>query len=141
MATTLGAAVAFGFTGTDGIAATALTGKILLQSVELETTADEEQVRSAVGELVNRTFYNIGDKAALEFIATGATIAAARTNTALQAPGTIISITACADIPALVKTNWIVLPGAKVSGSNTSAKRMTLAIEAHAGITAAATAS
>lgn len=134
----LGVPISFGFSGTDGIAATPFTGKIILQSAEYSDTADEEQVRDAAGALCNRNFYNPGSKAQLEYIVTGATIAAARTNTALQAPGTIISITACADIPALVKTNWIVVGEPKVSGSNTSGKRVTLNLEAHAGITAAA---
>ncbi len=134
----LGTAVNFAFTGADGIASAELTGKILLQSAEHEPTSDEEQVRDAAGKLVTRSFYNPGDKATLEYIPKGATIAAAVTNTALPAVGTIMSVTACESMPSLVKTNWVVVPGGKVSGSNTTAKKITLSLEAHSGITAVA---
>ena len=140
MATTiLGAAVNFGFTGTDGIAeSTILTGKIILQSADIELASDEEQVRDAAGVLASRAFYNPSSKATLEYIPTGASISASLTNTTLPAIGSILSITACANIPSLVKTNWVVVPGGKISGSNTSAKKITINLEAHAGITAAA---
>lgn len=134
-----GAAVNFGFTGTDGIAESNLTGKMQLQSADYESTADEEQIRDADGDLVNRTFYNLGFKATLEYIPSGADIATAVTNTALIAVGTVINITACASLPALVASSWVVVPGGKITGSNTSAKRITLPLEKHAGITAAAT--
>lgn len=136
----VGVAVNFGFTGTDGIAeSTILTGKMLLQSADLENTSEEEQVRDADGDLVNRAFYNPGFRATLEYIPTGSSLANAITASALPTVGSILSITACANIPALVKTNWIVMPGVKIAGSNTSAKRITLNLESHAAITAAVT--
>lgn len=137
---TLGLPVNFGFTGTDGIAATEFTGKIILQNVDYSEEYDEEQVKTAVGTLATRHFYNESQKATLEYIITGATVAAARTNSALPAVGTIVNITTCADLPAMVKTNWIVMPGGKIGGSNTSGKRVSLNLEAHPGITAVATA-
>ena len=137
--TTLGAAVNFGFTGTDGIAeSTTLTGKILLQSADTELAADEEQVRDSTGTLAARTFYNPYAKASLEYIPTGATKSAAQTNTTLPAIGSILSITACASIPSLIKTNWIVMPGGKITHSNTGSAKISLPLESHAGITTAA---
>lgn len=139
-ATVLGSAVNFGFTGTDGIAeSTILTGKIILQSADYSAGADEEQIRSAVGDVVTRSFYNAHNKATLEYVATGASKSAAQTNSTIPTPGTILSITACASIPGLVKTNWVVVGEPKVSLSNTTAARVSLNLEAHAGVTAAAT--
>ncbi len=133
-----GKSVNFAYTGTDGIAATLLTGKMQLQSTDLSNSTDEEQIKDSLGALVNRTFYNPGFKATLEYIPSGAAASDAITNTALTAIGTIVSITACANVPDLIKTNWIVL-GFKISGSNTTAKKVTLELEAHSGITAALT--
>jgi hypothetical protein len=135
----LGTPCNFGFTGTDGIAATEFTGKIILQSADHEMTSDEEQIRDATGALVTRNFYNPGDKATLEYIPTGAAISNAVTNTALPAIGAIINITACASMPSLQKSNWVVVPGGRISGSNTAAKKITLNLEAYSEITAAAT--
>lgn len=133
-----GVAVNFGFTGTDGIAeSTILTGKMQLQSADYEATGDEEQVRDSDGDLVNRSFYNLGFKASLEYIPSGTDLSGAQTNTALPAVGAVLSITACASLAALVKSNWVVVPGGKITGSNTTAKRITLPLESHAGITAA----
>ncbi len=129
-----GKAVNFGFTGTDGIAATLFTGKIQLQNADLAASTDQEEVRDSVGAFVNRTFYNPGFKATLTYIPSGTAASDAITNTVLSVIGTIISITACANIPDLIKTNWVIL-GCKISGSNTKAKEVTLDLEAHAGIT------
>ncbi len=134
-----GVAVNFGFTGTDGIAeSTILTGKMQLQEADLENTSDEEQVRDALGALTNRSFYNPGFKASLRYVPSGAAVSNAVTNTTIPVQGTILSITACASMPDLVKTNWVVVGGVKVSGSNTKAKEVSLNLEAHAGITAVA---
>lgn len=139
MATTIGKPVSFAFSNIEGVSeATYLTGKIILQSADFEDTADEEQVRSGTGALVSRNFYNLGYKANLEYIPTGSTLAGVTANVALPAIGTILNITASPDIPSLIKTNWCVVPGGKIAGSNTSAKKITLPIEAHAGITVAA---
>lgn len=136
MATQSGAFVVFGFTGTDGIAATGLTGNILLQSHSFEHTHDEVQIKGATGNLVTRVLYNEGSKATLEVIATGSSVANARTakTTLLALKDTIINITACADAPELVLSNWLVV-GTSASGSNTDAHKVTLNLEAHAGIT------
>ena len=65
MATQTGSVVVFGFTGTDGIAATGLTGNGIFVEADFEHGHDEEQIRNAAGDLVNRTFYNLHKKAIL----------------------------------------------------------------------------
>lgn len=137
MATILGTAVNFGFTGTNGITITGMSGT-LLQSADLTNQADVEEVRDGDGDVVARAFYNQSFDASLEYVVTGTSIADSITNTALQTPGTIIVITACAGMPALIQTNWVVEPGVKASGTNTTVKRITLPLKRHAGVTAAA---
>jgi hypothetical protein len=135
----LGAAVNFGFTGTDGIAATALTGKILLQGATYGKTSDEFQVLNSLGVLVTRNFFNPGFKATLDYVITGANAATAMTNTDVPDVGTIIDITACASLPGLDKTNWVVVSEPTVTSSNNGAARVSLSLESHASVTAAAT--
>jgi hypothetical protein len=138
MPTQLGAAVNFGFAGTDGIASSLLTGKMFLQSSDYSKSADEEQVRDGEGALVNRTFYNPGEKASLEYVPKGSTKANAISNTTIPDVGTLVVITACENLPALVKTNWVVVGEPKITKGSNNAAKITLALEAHAGITAAA---
>jgi hypothetical protein len=136
-----GTAVNFGFTGTNGIAITGINGT-LLQSAETSAHADKEEVRNAVGDIVNRDWYDQHTKATLEWVITGTGLANAIVNTALAGltPGTIIVITACASMPDLVATTWEVMDGASIKGSNTNAKRYSVPLEKRAGITAAASA-
>lgn len=135
----LGTAVNFGFTGTDGIAeATILTGKILLQSIEYSKAADEEQAKSAVGALVSRNFYNAYEKATLEYEIGTDTLSNARTASTVPAPGTILDITACADLPDLIASNWVVVGEPKISGTASGPKRVTINLEQHAGVTGVA---
>lgn len=139
MATQYGIPINFGFaTTTDGITITGISG-YLLQSADHTKQADIFEVRDADGDMANRTFYNFNDEASLEVIITGTNLAAAITNTALQTPGTILVISACANMPSLVATNWQVEPGHKVSGSNIDAKKITVPLKKFAGITAATT--
>lgn len=139
----LGTAVNFGFAGTSNglteTTTTVLNGKFLLQSVDVSKAADEEQVRDSSGALVSRNFYNAHSKATLEYIVKGASLTAARSNSTVPAAGTLINISACADMPDLVSTHWVVTSEPKISGSNTSGKRVTLALESHDNVTAAAT--
>jgi hypothetical protein len=74
----------------------------------------------------------------MEFVITGAGAADALTQTTIVTsinPGDILVVTACAALPALVKTNWEVLSGPKVAGSNKDAKKFTVNVRASAGIT------
>lgn len=135
MATVLGTAVNFGFQGTNGI--TGLATGYLLQNVDHTKQADVEEIRDADGDVNSRVFYNANEQATLEVVVTGTNLAASLTNTTLQAAGTIISITACTSAQDLVQTNWVV-ESSRLSGSNTNAKRVTLELRRHAGVTAAA---
>jgi cell division GTPase FtsZ len=136
MATQLGTAVNFGFVGVNGI--TGLTTGYMLQNVDHTKQADVEEVRDPDGDVVSRVFHNANETATLECVVTGSSLSAALSNTALNAAGAIVSITACPNVPELVQTNWVV-ETSRLSGSNTTAKRVTLELRRHAGITAAAT--
>lgn len=137
-----GTPVNFGFTGTmdpaggQGIAITGLVGT-LLQSAEQTKVGECEKVRDGNGNDVVHAWSNIHDEATLEYIVAGADMGGAITNTttALQTPGTILTITACLSMPSLIDTTWEVQSGAKVSGSNTTAKKVTLPLHKLPGIT------
>ena len=139
MATINGTAVNFGFQGTNGITITGVNGW-LMQSAEHTKAADLEVVRDGLGEEITHGWYNIHDEATLEVVITGTGLGNSLTNTALKSPGTILVITACTSVPELVATNWEVQAGCKVSGSNTSAKRLSCPIKKFTNITAAASA-
>lgn len=136
MATNLGTAVNFGFTGTDGVTITGYTG-YLLQSGDLTRTADRAEIQDAAGETKSVVIFNQSDEATLEFVYYGTGIAAAKTNTALKTPGALVVISACASMPDLVQTTWQ-LVSHKISGGNTDAKKASLTLKLHAGVTAAA---
>lgn len=138
MATQTGIKVVFGYTGTDGIAATGLTGTMLFQSHDYEATREKVKLRGASGNTVTKIRHDESKNATLEVIPSSATdVAGARTSkaTLLALDGTILNITACADAPELIDTNWMV-EGAKATGSNVGEHKVTLTLENHDGITA-----
>jgi len=141
MATINGTAVNFGFTGSNGIAITGISGT-LLQSAEQSKAADVESARNGAGDIVTRGHYDVHDEAQLEWVITGTGLANAITNTSLSslAPGTIIVISACASMPDLVATSWEVQSGVKIVGGNTNFKKLSVTIHKRSGITAAASA-
>lgn len=131
-----GTPVNFGFTGANGLTVTGVNGT-LLQSVDYSAEADHEDVRAGQGDIVSRNWFDQHLKATLEWVITGTGIANAIVNTAIAAltPGTIITISACASVPDLVATNWEVVSGASIKGSNTNNKRLSVPLEKRAGIT------
>ena len=140
MATQTGKYLNVGFSGADGIAATGLTGTMLLQSSSYEAADTEAQTFGASGDLVNRTFTNPMKKATLEVIPSDATnvAGAISAQTSLLAlRHTILNITACASAPELIDSHWFVV-STKSAKSNTDASKVTLELEQHAGITVAA---
>ena len=139
MATINGTAVNFGYTGTNGIAITGISGT-LLQSTDRSKAADVESARSGVGDIVARGWYDIHEEATLEWIITGTNLAAAVTNTTFTGigPGDFIVITACASEPGLVAT-WEVQSAPKITGSNTTFKKISVTIHKRSGVTAVAT--
>lgn len=110
----------------------------LFQSIDHEKTADTEDVRDENGSLAARYHYNPGEKATLVYFAasiTGTnTLADAILKTTIPAKGVIVTVAACTQYPALNNTAWEVM-SAKMKGTNTSAKEITLDVEFHAAIT------
>jgi hypothetical protein len=139
MATVNGTPVNFGFTGTNGITITGLSGT-LLQNVDQAKAADVENTKNGVGDVVTRGWTDIHDEATIEFVVTDSSSqAAARTATTLSSlvPGAFIAITACASRPDLVAT-WEVQAGAKVIGGNVNAAKISVPLHKRAGVTAVA---
>ena len=138
-----GIPVNFGFQGTidsdhgQGITITGVAGT-LLQTAEQTKVGECEKVRDGNGNDVLHAWSNIHDEASLEYIVAGSNLAASLTNSVLQAPGAILVITACTSVPTLVGTTWEVQSGCKISGSNTTAKKVTLPIHKLPNITAVA---
>ena len=141
MATLLGVAYNFAFTGTDGIVMSGTgVGTLTLQSANLSNTADVADVRNAAGDFVQKTFYNFGNKATLEYLPRGSGIADAITQSTIPLQGAIITITTCTNMPALVASTWFVEGEPTISGGNTDYKKVTLTLSKYAGITAATSA-
>lgn len=141
-----GTAVNFGFGTAAGITITGISG-ILLQSAEHGTAADVEVTRDGAGAEVSHGWHNEHDEATLEWVISGTGLANALANTIVSnlTPGTIITITACANMPGLVvdarfsnPTKWEVQPGVRISGSSTTSKKISVPIRRYPGIFAAA---
>lgn len=129
--------VNFSFTSTAlGITITEVAG-FLIQSADYQKNAEVEKIKGVDNETVTKIYSDPSETATLEAVITGADAATALTNTALDAIGSFVTITACTSAPHLVKTNWTLEPGSKITqGVGTSAK-MTLILEAYPGITPA----
>lgn len=140
MATNNGRAVVFGYTGTDGITISGISGTIL-QSGDHSAEADKEDVRGPTGDIVGRNWYDQHRKLTLEWVVGGTGLANAITNRTLASltPGTVVNITACASQPDNVATNWEI-QSARDNGSNTTSAKFSVQLEKRAGITAAASA-
>jgi len=144
-ATINGVAVNFGFQGTagadgsQGISITGITG-VLLQNFDQTKAAELERVRDGNGNDVVHAWSNIHDEATLEWVLAGASLAETLTGVSLsiKSPGSIVAITACTSMPGLVSSYWEVQAGAKISGSNADAKKVSMPIHLLPGITAAA---
>ena len=138
MSTINGTAVNFGFTGTNGIAITGLSG-ILLQSSDTSAEAERSEVANGVGDHVTHAFFDQHLKASLEWTVTGTSISNAVTNTTLASllPGAFIVVTACASNPDLIAT-WEVQSGATIKKTNKDSARISVSIEKRANITAVA---
>jgi hypothetical protein len=140
MATINGVAVNFGFTGTNGITITGLSGELILQKADESAEAEREIVRGGTGDKVVSAWYGQCKKATLNAVITGTGLAAAVTNTTLAGalPGAFLAVTVCASMPDLVNSYWEVLSGSKIEKTNTGNAMMTLLLEYNANITGAA---
>lgn len=141
-----GTAVNIGFAGTSGgisITTPAISTKLILQSADEATGASNYRVEDEVGNVVVSAWMDPHTKATLEVIIKGTGLADAIASTALIEaikPGDLLVIGACQQMPGLVATNWEVMDGPKVSGTNKDAKKFNISLEKRAGITAAASA-
>src|SRR6185295_15457743 len=113
----------------------------ILQTGDHSADADKEEIRSGVGDIIARNWYDQHRKLTLEWVVGGTGLANAIVNRTLSTltPGTIIVISACASQPDNVATNWEV-QSARDNGSNTSSAKFTVQLEKRAGITAVASA-
>ncbi len=136
MATVNGTAVGFAFATAAGVTTTDITG-ILLQDARYGKQSERVLVKDATGERVTSVHADQIETLTLRYVISGSGVAAAKTNATLKTPGLFVSITACADIPALVQTNWEVISG-ELDGPNNGPKEVTLQLERAAGITAVA---
>ena len=137
-----GVAVNIGFAGTPGgIAITnpSLSSQLILQSADVSQDASNYRVEDEVGNVIVSSWMDPHAKATLELIIKGAGLADVITQTSVVTgitPGTLLVIGACQQLPALVGTNWEVMSGPKVAGTNKDAKKFTINLEKRAGITA-----
>ena len=142
MATINGTPINFGFSGAmsggaQGITITGITG--ILQSLETSKTSDVEKIKDGNGNEVVHAWSNQRTNLTLEAIIGASSLANALTGVsyALQNPGTILAISACASAPNIIGLSWEV-QDAKVSQSNTTAAKVSLTLGYCAGITAVA---
>lgn len=136
-----GVGVNIGYAGTPGgitFNDAGISPKLILQSADDAGEAENVEVMDEAGNLTASGWLNPQRKCTLEFVITGSGGADAVAQTQLCeniAPGDILAITACNQLPGLVKTNWEVLTGPKVAGSNKDAKKFTCNVRFSAGIT------
>lgn len=139
----IGTPVNFGFvqTSTDqGITTTTpdLDG-FLLQSTNIQTAADLEQVRTLQGDVTAENYYNLHHEATLRFVIAASSKSGAITATTLAQcqPGSILVISACASSPDLVNSYWIIQPGASIPQEVTKSAELNLPLKRYPLITAA----
>ena len=122
----------------DGLVVAGLVG-VLLQSASYKKNSNRTLVKGGDGDRVSSIHNDRFNSATLKWKVSGATLAAAITNTKMSQPGNFIVITACDSLPDIVHaTNrWEVISG-EVSGSNEDVKEISLEIEYAAGIQARA---
>ncbi len=143
VATINGTAVNFGFHGTNTIAApVAFSGRFILQSGDVAQGATNERTMDEVGNVVVSAWMDFHQKATLEWVVKGTGLGDSLTGSTIATltPGTFVSISACTSMPDLVGSTWETVSEPKISGSNTSAKKVSLSLEKRAGITGLAAA-
>jgi hypothetical protein len=113
-----------------GMSGTGVTGSFATQSLQFSADADEAEIRNGKGAVVTDIFYNQRQTITIEVIPTGTTIALARTNNVLPAPGAIVTVTDTEDTE-LAGTNsgkYIFVRGSK-SKSNTGATSLSMELK------------
>jgi len=139
-----GTAVNVGFAGTaGGITITNPAVSATLQECGFAQDASNERVLDEVGNRMSSIWTDPHAKADLKLVIKGTGLADVIAQTAIieaVLPGTLLSITACQQEPGMVATNWEVMSGPKITGTNKTAKEWTVSLEKAAGITAQAAA-
>lgn len=135
-----GTPVNFSFQSAAGISiasGAALSG-ILLQTAEHSRQADKETTLDGQGARAARGWHHFRSAATLEWVVAGTSLATALSNSSLASitPGAFFVIT-CTTLPDLTGS-WEVQEGPKISGSNTTSKRISVPLEYAAGVTQAA---
>lgn len=135
-----GVAVNFALAGATVTGAGIGTG--IWQSADYEKMRDKEEVFGDDASLKTRIWSNPGMKAKITYIvkAGGTATATLAAQTTLPDCGIFANISACDLIPDLVNTAWEVV-GSSMKGTNKTVKEVTLDLEYHVGITAAASGS
>ncbi len=134
MATVNGTPVNFTF-GSVAIAITNITGA-LFQEIGYKKESERVLVKNQNGDRVTSAHADQRLSTTLKWKVSGVSMAAALTNTTLNAPGSYVIITACAALPDLVNATdkWEVISG-DVKGTNEDVAEISLEIEKAAGIT------
>lgn len=134
-----GTPVNFTFQSAAGITITEQAG-ILLQSASYKKNANRTLVKDGNGDRTSSLLNDKFNSATLEWVIKGTSLSDALTNTALLAPGSFVTITACATLPEIVSASnkWEVLSGNEVKGTNENAKTVTMEIEYAVNIQAVA---
>jgi len=139
-----GTPVNIGFAGTAGgltITTPSISTNLILQSADHSRAASNMLVLDEVGNEVTSAWSNPHQMATLEFVIKSdslANVITATTTIAAIAPGDLLVVGACQQLPSLVGTNWEVQDSPKVAGTNTDAKKFNCTVKKRAGITAAA---
>jgi hypothetical protein len=136
-----GVGVNIGYAGTPGgitLNDAGISPKMILQSADDSGEAENYEIMDEAGNLTISAWLNPQRKSTLELVITGAGGGDAITQTQLCeniSPGDMLVISACAALPGLVKTNWEVLTGPKVAGTNKDAKKFTCNVRYSPGVT------
>lgn len=136
-----GVGVNIGFAGTPGgitLNDAGITPTLILQSTDETGEAENYEVYDEAGNLTISAWLNPQRKVTLELVISGSGGANALAQTVLCEeinPGDLMVVSACVMQPGLVKTNWEVLTGPKVAGTNKDAKKFSVSMRYSPGIT------
>lgn len=136
-----GVGVNIGFDGTPGgitFNDSGIIPTLILQTGDSSNDAENYEVMDEAANLTASAWLNPQAKATLELIISGSGGANAISQTQLCSqiqPGDLLNISACNKMPQLVGSNWEVMSGPKIGGSNKDAKKFTINLRRSPGIT------
>lgn len=133
MAIVNGTPVNFSFQSASGITIPG-KGGILLQTASYSKPTKRTLVMDGNGNRTTSIHSDPITKATIKWKISGSTLADALTNTALDAPGTFVQITACPSLPELVSALNYEVVGGELPHSNEDVAEVSLEIELAANI-------